>query len=80
MKIAEIRETIDALNWTRLDLQGATGDEFKRMKIKIRLIPRIEAVKALTIKPRFERDINRAKNALTNAEQMISDWEALQVA
>jgi len=75
MKIAEIREMIDTLNWTRNDLSGHTRDEFKRADVPGRLRPKIEACRALVIPARFARDIERRDHAIASAEKMIARWQ-----
>lgn len=79
MNIAEIRRTIDELNWTRNDISGSTREEFKRMQVPARLIPRIDAVKALVIPPRFARDIHDASYAVERAVMMIGRWNDAQM-
>lgn len=74
MKIAEIRSTIRRLNMTRNDLAGATRDEFKKMDVRIRLTPQIEACEALEIPPRFTIDITDCNNAVDRAKGMILRW------
>uniref|UniRef100_UPI0039F6D288 hypothetical protein n=1 Tax=Sulfuriferula sp. GW6 TaxID=3345112 RepID=UPI0039F6D288 len=78
MKIQEIRDTIDRLNWNRQDLYGATREEFTRMDVPERLNKHIEAVRRLEIKPRFEREIADARRAIEAALRMIEKWEAMQ--
>jgi len=74
MKIGEIRETIDRLNWSRNDLSGATREEFKRMDVPARLQPLIDKCQALEIPPRFSRDIANCNNAIDRAKAMIFTW------
>jgi len=78
MKIAEIRDAIDTLNWTRNDLFGATRDEFRRMNVPARLAQRIEACKALVIPARFARDIENCRYAIERAEAMVARWHEEQ--
>lgn len=75
MKISEIREIIDLLNWTRNDLNGATNEEFKRIDVPGRLQPWIDKCKALVIDPRFGRDITRRQETIQRAEGMITVWK-----
>ena len=74
MKIAEIREAIDTLNWNRIDLSGATREEFKRMNVPDRLTPHIAKCEALEIPARFVRDIESCNNAIDRAKAMILRW------
>lgn len=78
MKIAQIRSVIDALNWTRRDLSGATSEEFKRMDVAARLAPRIADCQALEIPARFARDVESRASAIQYAEAMVQRWKALQ--
>ncbi len=77
MKIAEVRQVIDRLNWTRNDLSGATADEFKRMDIAARLAPPIADCVALEISPRFGREVEGRRNAIERAEAMVARGVAL---
>jgi ankyrin repeat protein len=74
MKIAEIREVIDTLNWNRADLSGATRDELKRMDVPARLSPLIEKCEALEIPARFPRDIQNCNNAVDRGKAAILRW------
>ncbi len=78
MKIAEIREAINTLDWNRSDLYGATRDEFKRMDVATRLNKHIAICEALEIKPRFARDIEDCASALKRAKEMVERWKRLQ--
>ena len=78
MKIEEIRNAIDSLNWNRSDLNGATREEFIRMNVRDRLNKHIENVRALEINPRFSRDIAGAQYAIESALKMIEKWESMQ--
>lgn len=78
MKIQEIRDAIDRLNWNRSDLYGATREEFIRMNVPDRLNKYIEEVRKLEIKPRFTQDIADAQHAIESALKMIEKWEAQQ--
>ncbi len=80
MPIAKIRGAIEALNWSRNDLGGATRDEYKKMNVRVRLELRIAEVRALVIPPRFVDDIADAAEAIERAEREIAKWEALQTA
>jgi hypothetical protein len=78
MKIAEIRRVIDACNWNRNDLGGATQNEFKAMKVSARLQPHIDAVRDLVIPDRFQRDKEAAARAIELAEATIERWRNMQ--
>lgn len=80
MPIAEIRRIIEGLNWSRLDLGGATRDEYRKMNVRERLERRIAAVHALVIPPRFADDVADAAEAIERAEKEIAKWEAMQSA
>ena len=80
MKIAQIRQTIEACNWSRLDLGGSTASEFKACNVPARLVPHIEAVRALDIAPRYARDIEKKAWAIECAEKTIARWQAVQPA
>jgi hypothetical protein len=74
MKIAQIRRTIDACNWNRIDLSGATRDEFKAMDVPARLNRHIAAVRELAIPARFKHEIESQAWAIQCAEKTISRW------
>lgn len=76
MKIAEIRSTIDSLNWARQNFTGGTRDENMRTDLAGVLQPHIDAVEALDIKPRFKDDIARRDDALAFAKQALDRWKA----
>jgi hypothetical protein len=78
MKIAQIRRVIDALNWSRNDLFGATPEEFKKMDVPAILAPRIAECKALQIPVRFAKDIEDQAHAIERAEAMAERWQGLQ--
>ena len=78
MTIAQIRNTIEACNWSRNDLSGATQSEFKAMNVPALLTPHIEAVRALAIAPRFTGDIEKQAWAIQCAEKAIARWQAVQ--
>lgn len=78
MNIAQIRNTIEACNWNRKDLSGATQSEFKAMNVPARMTPHIEAVRALVIAPRFARDLESQAWAIECAEKAIARWKAVQ--
>ena len=74
MKIAEIRMEIEGLSWNIRDFHGCTKDEFKRADVPGRLLPLIVKVEAITIAPRFKRDIERRADVVKYAHQMIRRW------
>jgi|TARA_R110002096_G_scaffold55026_3_gene141593 hypothetical protein len=74
MKIAQIREAIDTLNWNRHDATGGTPDENQRTDLPTRLAPHIAIVKALKISPRFVRDLQNQASALQHANTVIVRW------
>ena len=78
MKIAQIRSTIEACNWNRNDLSGATQSEFKAMNVPAILTPHIEAVQSLVIAPRFARDIESQAWAIQCAQKAIARWKSVQ--
>ena len=78
MTIAQIRRTIESCNWSRNDLGGSTRAEFKACDVPARLTHHIEAVRALTIAPRFGRDIEAQAWAIECAEKTIARWTELQ--
>lgn len=80
MKIAEFRDVVYSLNWSRNDLSGSTQDEFRRCDVAKRLNSHIEAVNAalLEVAPRFKNDIERAESAIKYAKTTIERWEKAQ--
>jgi hypothetical protein len=74
MKIADIRNTIDALNWARQDATGGTPVENLRTNLPEQLAPHIAKVVALEIPTRFENDIYRRQTALDHAAIAIDRW------
>lgn len=79
MRIAEIRATIDTLNWNRMDATGGTRNENQRCDLPARLAPHIAAVQALVIPPRFTRDIERQREAIEYAHRVIARWALSQL-
>lgn len=82
LKIADFRRAIKDLNGSRLDLGGATRDEFRRMKVKDRLEALISPVEQmlLVVPVRFGPDIECAKRAIEHARSTIARWESAQGA
>ena len=78
MTIAQIRATINFCNWSRNDLGGATQSEFKKIDVRARMTPHINAVRSLVIAPRFARDIENQAWAIECAEKTIARWAAVQ--
>lgn len=78
MKIDEIREAIDELNWARKEYTGGTRDENRRTRLDAALAPHIAAVKALAIPSRFVRDIECQQEALRCAESSLARWAESQ--
>lgn len=78
MKISEIRNVIDSLNWARKEFTGGTSTENRRARLDTILAPHIEAVKALEIAPRFARDIQSQQDAIRYAESALARWSASQ--
>jgi hypothetical protein len=77
-KIADIRKVIEFCDWVRNDLGGATVNEFKAMDVPSKLMPHIEAVKALEIPPSYAKDIERQAWAIACAEKAIARWQERQ--
>lgn len=77
MKIADIRRTIDSCNWTRNDLSGHTRCEFLAADVPGRLLPKIEALRALAIAPRFAHEIESRDSAIEYALKMVQRWRDL---
>ena len=76
ISIAEIRDKIDTLRWTRDDLHGHTRDEFKRADVRARLTPKIAAVESLIIPERFAREKEKQKWEVDKAKEMIQRHES----
>jgi len=79
MKIADIRSTIESLNWSRQNATGGTRDENKRTDLAAILAPRIVAVQNLVIPERFTRDIENRRHALDAANNVIYRWALSRV-
>jgi len=77
MKISEFRESVDALNWNRRDLSGATRQEFVAMDVRARLERHIAIVGSLLplVRPRFADDVAHATAAIEAAQATIVRWE-----
>jgi len=79
MRIAEIRATIDTLNWNRMDATGGTRNENQRCDLPARLAPHLAAVMLLQIPPRFTRDIESRQNAIDAAHTVLKRWALSQL-
>lgn len=80
MKINEIRDAIQTLNWVRRDSTGGTVEENKRTNLPALLAPHVAKVLALAIPTRFARDIESKADALDAAATVIARWHELQPA
>jgi hypothetical protein len=78
MKIADIRNTIETLNWARKYNTGGTNSENRRNDLPTQLAPHIAAVMALEIPKRFAADITRQAESLEYAQTVITRWEESQ--
>lgn len=74
MKISKIREIIEGAQWTSLDLQGHTRQEFARRDVPSIIGSEIAALDALVIAPRFARDIERRSDVRANCQRRLYDW------
>ena len=77
MKIGEFRAAVDALNWSRRDLSGATRQEFVAMDVRAHLERHFVIVTGLLplVHARFEHDLERARSAIELAQATIVRWE-----
>ena len=77
MKIGEFRAAVDALNWSRRDLSGATRQEFVAMDVRARLERHVDIVTGLLplVHVRFAHDLERARSAIELAQATIVRWE-----
>ncbi len=78
MKIQEIRDIIDTLNWVRQDRTGGTREENMRTLLPEALEPHIAKVSALVIPDRFKHEIESRKHALNAAHASIQRWKENQ--
>jgi hypothetical protein len=76
MRIDAIRLVIEAAQWSNLDLQGHTREEFMRRNVPAVMAPHIARLDALVIAPRFARDIERCATVRANCERRIAQWQA----
>ena len=74
MTISQIRSAIDTASWKRRDLSGSTREEFKRCDIPSLLLRQIETLRALTIHPKFIRDIERRDSEIAGCKSVIERW------
>ena len=79
MKIGEFRAAVDALNWNRRDLSGATRQEFVAMDVRAHLERHIVIVIVTGLLPlvhaRFADDLAHARSAIESAQAAIVRWE-----
>ena len=77
MKIGEFRAAVDALNWNRRDLSGATRREFVAMDVRAHLERYIVIVTGLLplVHARFADDLAHARSAIESAQAAIVRWE-----
>ena len=77
MKIGEFREAVNALNWNRHDLSGATRQEFMAMDVRARLERHIVIVSGLLplVHARFSDEVAHATSATESAQATIVRWE-----
>jgi hypothetical protein len=80
MRIDAIRLVIDAAQWSNLDLQGHTREEFARRNVPAVMGEQIAALDALEIAPRFARDVERRETVRANCERRIERWNELHGA
>ena len=80
MKITEIRDTIQTLNWVRRDSTGGTREENIRTNLPALLAPHIAKVLALAIPARFARDIESKADALDAAAYVLDRWNELKTS
>jgi hypothetical protein len=74
MKIAEIRDTLNASQWMRNDYCGHTSDEFTRANVGERLGAMMDRLRALEIAPRFAHEIGRRDHELAACAAVIARW------
>ena len=77
MKIGNFREAVNALNWNRHDLSGATRQEFVAMDVRARLERHIVIVAELipSVHARFVDDPVHARSAIESARATVVRWE-----
>lgn len=78
MKIAQIRDVIRGARWLRNDYSGHTAAEFQRANVAQRLGEKIAELEALTIAPRFTREIEQRANEIRYCRDVIARWQAAQ--
>lgn len=77
IRIADFRDAVDALNWNRTDISGATRSEWLRMDVKSRLerhISKVEELRSL-VPFRFTFDLAHAEASLQSARGAVDRWE-----
>lgn len=76
MTIAQIRDTIQSVRWTRNHLVGGTSEEFARQLVGPVLAEKIKELRALNIPARFADDIARRDEEIEFCNNVIGRWEA----
>jgi len=73
LRISDLRDAVDTLNWSRNDLWGATLEEFIRMDVRTRMEKYIAVVEALSLSvpARFTLDLVHAEESVRQARQAI---------
>ena len=73
LRISDLRDAVDTLNWSRNDLRGATLEEFIRMDVRTRMEKYIAVVEALSLRvpARFTLDLVHAEESVRQARQAI---------
>ena len=73
LRISDLRDAVDTLNWSRNDLRGATLEEFIRMDVRTRMEKYIAVVEALSLRvpARFTLDLVHAEESVRQARRAI---------
>ena len=73
LRISDLWDAVDTLNWSRNDLWGATLEEFVWMDVRARMEKYIAVVEALSLRvpTRFTLDLVRAEESVRQARQAI---------
>lgn len=80
MKIAQIREIIRSGLSLRLDLGGATAEEFAKMNVGARIDEKLAEISGLNIAERHQVERMKANDELEALRKMKARWEAKQPA
>ncbi len=80
MKITQIREIIRSGLSLRLDLGGATAEEFAKMNVGARIDEKIAEIGGLPIAARFQVERMNANDELESLRKMKVRWESKQPA